>query len=181
MPYRVGDRESEFAVRVDPEDHDVGAWIAVLLGARDRRWYELEDALCEFVREVAATLALEGEAFFEIVGSPRRCGEGLPDIALARLPFGRVVSVPSKYLQVVPKHLWHTHGAWVALPKDAVWHVALPRRLGSPRQHRRLIRRLNAVSDVVPEFALEDNQYGGSVPGYDFRCIERPSMLRLSI
>ncbi len=171
MPYR-STRESEFKVELSPTNDDVAGWLAALLGARSNRAYELEDAVCDFVRDLGHSLALNGEVFFEITTASSK-DPGLPNVALIPLPYGRVTRIASRYVQWVPRHLHSQLGRWVLLPANVIWHLRLPRELGSPRQHRRLVRRLGEASGISPPFVLEDERLGANVRGYDFLTYRR--------
>jgi hypothetical protein len=48
-----------------------------------------------------------------------------------------------------------------------MWHLTLPKRLGSPRKHRKLIRKLNKLAEPMPKFALQDGDLGNKAK-YDF-------------
>lgn len=171
MPFRSlrGDA-STFRVDVVPEDSELAGWVAGLLGARSPRAYELEDATCSFIRDVGQWLALSGEVFFEISETTT---DGKPTVALLKLPPGRVTRILSRYVQWVPSHLQAQHGRCVVVPAASIWHVRLPKELGSPRRHRRMMRQLSNASGIGPPFTFEDGQFGATVPGYDFSAYHR--------
>lgn len=191
MPIGGSRNRPEYNAKLDPENVHLTLWLANLLDADARRG-ELDDALVDFIETVTQYLAHFGEVFYEIVSTTRAGGgskstgkssEGtsgddpepvqgqeLPPIAgLLALPPGKVWRVPRHYIQVIPKGDRERIGQhFVSIPSARIWHLRLPARFGSPRAHRRLLRRLERLDPLRPDFAMEVGDMGRSV-GFDFR------------
>jgi hypothetical protein len=168
MPYRTSGK-SDFVATLAPDDEGTSQWLMELLDMRGHRHWDLEDAVSDFVREVVGALAYSGELHFEIVPTAEEPGEGpqLPRVRLLLFPPGRVIKAGRRYLQLVPKYARQEVGKrYVSIPAARVWRLQLPRSLGSPRRHRRMLRRLALASDVVPSFA-HGPTLGSDVIGYD--------------
>ncbi len=169
MPYRSSGT-SDFTATVTPEDENTSRWLMELLEMHGHRRWDMEDAISDFVREVVGALAYSGELYFEIVPVAAK-GQGgaqqLPQVQLVLLPPGKVVKAGGRYLQLVPRYARQEVGRrFVSIPADRVWRLRLPRILGSPRRHQRMLRRLALASDVVPPFA-HGPTLGLDVAGYD--------------
>jgi hypothetical protein len=167
MPYRTSGT-GDFTAALSPEDEHTAHWLIELLDMHGHRNWDLEDALSDFVREVAGALAYSGELHFEIIPTKEETSdEGQPQVRLVLLPPGRVIKAGGRYLQLVPKYAQQEVGKRiVSIPASRVWRLRLPRALGSPRRHKRLLRRLALVSDVIPSFARGPT-LGSDVAGYE--------------
>jgi hypothetical protein len=90
---------------------------------------------------------------------------------LGPLPPGPVRRLPGRYLQMIPKADRELADGkrWNAVPSDRMWHVRLPSELGSPRAHRRLLKRVRRFGDITPTFVLQTGDMGRGA-GYDFKA-----------
>jgi hypothetical protein len=166
MPIRGTRDRPSFGVELSPSaDGDRQAWLIHFLHIGQYEQRTLEEALVDFVDAAATYIGYFGEVVFEILVD----SEGEPS-RLDSLPPGRILRTPRRYLQVVPKadREQLQSRRFVAIPRKRIWRLALPRRLGGPRRHRRLLGHLQALSDpMMPQFALESPDLGRA-SGYDF-------------
>jgi hypothetical protein len=168
LPIRGGRDHASFDVTLTPaDDGRVSSLIRLLhIGRSNRR--TLEEAFVDFVDTAALYIAYHGEVLLEILMDE----DGSP-VELDPLPPGRVARTPRAYLQLVPKpDRQHVGKAYARIPKENVWRLGLPKELGSGRQHRRLLRRLEALSEPMPRFALESLDMGRA-SAYDFSAHRR--------
>ena len=177
MPLRRARDRPEFVVTLDPPDAGVEEWLTRFLDVGQFTQTTLDEALVEFVESASRYLAYLGEVFFELL--PPDEGDG-PPTQLAPLPPGPVRHLPGRYLQIVPKADREAMEGrrYFAVPSDAMWHVRLPSSLGSPRQHRRMLRRLERLSGLMPDFAMRSTDLGQS-ESYDLSAHRKASELAL--
>jgi hypothetical protein len=141
------DARPDFAVRIDGDEAAEQAIVSFLGRERDQRL--LTEAVCDFIDEVAKLLVEYGEADYELV---TRTGSrpADADAAEARPPVKR-------HLELIPPRSLH----------------AIGRPLGTPRSHRRMLRRLNRVEHASRRFTATPST---NVPtGYDHRAAQRAS------
>lgn len=165
LPFKVDNGGFRASLRSGSEERTTRL-VEVLAGERYPQG-NLTDVLAAFMSDLTQTLAYRGIVHFEVV--PLRPGEcGRRRFAIERLPVGRVINLGSHYVQVVPKDARNEVGKRaVWLPETRLWIARLPRSLGSPRKHRRLLRSLARVSAMPPSFA-RSSPFGSDVPGFDF-------------
>jgi hypothetical protein len=174
MPMGHGIDTKEWHVTLDPaEGLDLTEWISTLLDI-DRHGYGksgLAPAVSSFIEEIAKELAYSGETYYEVV---TRDTEASPaPVYLLPLPLGPVRLRGNVYLQSVPE-ADRDPGApsEIAIPREKIVRFALPPSLGTPEEHRALLRDLVKLSNPMPRFALEGADLGkGS--GYDFAAHHR--------
>ena len=163
MPIR-GHTDRDFKVELSPAADDRAEWLTKFLSVGRYERNDLDEAVVDFVETATNHIAYFGEVIFEIL----RDGEGEPS-AIDSLPHGRVLRTPWAYVQVIPKpdrgHFQERR--YASIPKDDIWRLSLPRDLGSPRAHRRLLRRLGALGPSQPPFTFQTRDFGASL-GYDF-------------
>jgi hypothetical protein len=165
LPIGGSRRHPEFKVELLPADEDRAAWLNRFLGVGEYERHALDESFVDFIETAAEYIAHYGEVFFEILNDQ----DGSP-AELAPLALGRVLSLPRSYWQIVPKKDRDEIGKrFVSIPRDRIWRLTLPRRLGSPRSHRRLLRQLEALSSPsMPAFALKNPFDQGRSVGYEF-------------
>jgi hypothetical protein len=134
-----------------------------LLDFGQYRSASVEEAIRDYVDEVSNRIAYFGEAYYEIL--PR---SGEEPETVAALPPGRILRLPRRRIQVIPRADREVVGRKVVvLDSDRIWRIALPRELGTPRRHRRLLRELQASAAHTPAFAFEGLDLGRG-RGYEF-------------
>ena len=117
----------------------------------------LVDATIELVDTLSFYLAYFGETYMEIISEDE--GKSLSGKSLGILPQGRILKAFGRYIQVVPSQDWrHKEPRAIFIPADKIWHLKLPSELGSPRKHRRLIKRLNFMAQPGPMFLKEKSK-----------------------
>ena len=160
-----------FSAELQPTNDARTEWLASLIDIGHGRPHTLTGAVSEFVETAANYLGYHGEMHLEITGDEN----GQP-AKLLPLPPGRVSRLPRSYLQWVPKADREALGVgrFVSLPRECVWHLCLPHELASPRAHRRLLRRLEALSSPTPDFALKSPKLDlGRSVGFEFSRLQR--------
>lgn len=130
--------------------------------------WHLSETITDDIESIAHYLVALGEEYFEIVDTTNKHKKGVTDKKLEHLPYGKVVRLFSYYIQIVPFSDWKRHEKkFYAIPADRIWHIKLPRALGTTRSHRRLLKRLAKLSLPMPEFTKKDGDLGQSAK-YDF-------------
>lgn len=122
----------------------------------------LTDAFYDAIDSIARYLVANGEAYLEIAGNSTQTG--IHDKHLELVPPGTIIRAFDKYFQIVPKPDWeYAHRKYFVIPASRILHIKLPRSLGSPRTHRRMLKKLGAVPSSIPNFVLESGDFGNSL------------------
>jgi hypothetical protein len=171
LPIRGARDHPKFSVELRPPDSEREARLCRFLHIGRYEHRTLDEAIVEFVDTAANYIGYFGEVYFEIIFD----AEGEP-LRLEPLPPGRVVRVPGHYVQVIGKRDREQLGVsrFVRIPAKHIWRLGLPRSLGGARRHRRLLRRLERLSNPTPEFALRSTDLGRSV-GFEFAVMRDAS------
>jgi hypothetical protein len=174
MPLRHGAGDRSVKVELQPHDDKVAEWLTSFLyiGQFEPRY--LERAVEDFVQTAASYIGYYGEIYFDITED----NDGRP-ARLRPLPHGRILRSPRKYLQIIPKaDRQHRDGhRYVAIAKQSLWRLGLPKELGTARSYRRLVRRLSELSPLGNRLALPSPD-ATSPSGYDF-VVHRDACERL--
>lgn len=130
--------------------------------------WHLSETIIDSIEAISHYVVALGEEYFEIIDTTDKHKDGLTDKKLVHLPYGRIVKLFNNYIQLVPLSDWkRNEKKFYVIPADRIWHIKLPRKLGSPRSHRRLLKRLAKLSAPMPEFTHKDGDLGQSA-NYDF-------------
>lgn len=122
----------------------------------------LTDAFHDAIDSIARYLVTNGEAYLEIVGDSTQTG--IHDKHLELLPPGTIIHAFDKYFQIVPQPDWeYAHRKYFVIPASRILHIKLPRSLGSPRTHHRMLKKLGAVPSSIPDFVLKSSDFGSSL------------------
>ena len=165
VPIRGSRDRPSFNVELSPAAAgDREAWLRHFLYIGQYEHDSLEDVVVDFVDTAANYIGYHGDVCMEILVD----NEEQP-LRLDPLPPGRVVAAPWGYLQVISKRDRTELDVrpLVRVPRDRLWRLALPRDLGGVWRYRRLIRRLESLSDSMPEFALGSLDLGRA-SGFEF-------------
>jgi hypothetical protein len=159
-------------VRLEPADERIEEWVVGLIDIGQFTRSPLAGALPAFVEQVANHLGYDGEGFFEIVVGE---GQDKPVAAmLAPLPSGVIKRRGADFLQVLPaEDRAPGQPDAIAIPASRMWHVKLPRELGTPGEHRAMLTALSH-QEPIAGFALEDGKLGTG-EGYEFSVHRRAS------
>lgn len=167
LPYRSGGKYP-FTVSLSRKNRNLEKQLTEFLHIGQFGGWALEESLWDCVETLSQYLATFGDVYLEIVHEDGKEEDGLTGKKLEFLPLGKVFRLYNRYVQVVPYSDWKRGEKKIyIIPASRIWHIKLPRKLGTPRQHRKMLRRLNALSQPMPEFALKDGSLGGSAK-YDF-------------
>jgi hypothetical protein len=182
------DARPDFAVRIDGDGAAERAIVSFLGRERDQRW--LTEAVCDFIEEVAKLLAEYGEADYELVTPAGGDGTDVGDSEdaagaiqrhLELIPPRSLHAIGPLVVQVVPRDKT-TMPRRIRVPTRKVFRIRLPKSFGTPRSHRRMLRRLDKVEHASRRFITATAPT--SVPmGYDHRVAQRASeseVLRLT-
>ena len=130
--------------------------------------WHLSETITDSIEAIAHYVVALGDEYFEIVDTTDTHKDGLTDKKLERLPYGKIFKIFNKYIQLVPLSDWkRKEKKFYVIPADRIWHIKLPRKLGSPRSHRKLLKRLAKLSLPMPEFTQKDGDLGQSA-NYNF-------------
>lgn len=126
----------------------------LLRGQRNETTIEI---VATFLEELVRILAWRGEAWFELVEVETR--EEEVTILLPLPIHATYLDLPSRVAQIVPRaHRDQTGGKSFALiPTNRAWGVKLPRRLGTSRSHRRLLRTLEFHEQIWPDLRQQSS------------------------
>lgn len=166
------------AVRLVPESEELTAWLIDLLelfgrGGRD----ELTELVSSFCDVLASRLVLRGEAYLEIVPGEE---ESDRPAGLVVLPAWVVCRVPGAYLQFVPSPDRPAVGRrWTHIPSGRVLRIKLPSGLGSPREHRRLVRKIDRIPSKPPKWAVEGWSIWAKPTQFDYAAFDRAQRLEV--
>ena len=166
------------AVRLVPESEELAAWLIDLLkpfgrGGRD----ELTELVSSFCDVLASRLVLRGEAYLEVVPGEE---ESDRPAGLVVLPAWVVCRAPGAYLQFVPSPDRPAVGRrWIRIPSGRMLRSKLPSSLGSPREHRRLVRHMDRIPHMPPDWAVEGWGVWAKPTQFDYEAFNRAQRLEV--
>ena len=166
MPFRNG-RTYPFTIKLARKNQRLEDQLKEFLdvGAHGSR-NQLDETVWNIVDILSHRLAGFGDAYLEIVYDSDK--SGLNGKKLEFVPHGKIVNLFSRYIQLVPVRDWkRNEKKFYIIPSNRIWHVKLPRKLGTPRQHRKMLKQLSLLSEPMPKFALKTSDTGNSEK-YDF-------------
>ena len=165
-------------VRLAPESKELAAWLIDLLKPFDRGGRDdLTERVSSFCDALAARLVLRGEACLEIVPAAE---ESDRPAGLVVLPAWIVRRVPGAYLQFVPIPDRPAVGRrWTRIPSRRMHRIKLPSSLGSPREHRRLVRHMDRIPDRPPDWAVEGWSLRAKPTQFDYETFTRAQRLEV--
>jgi len=167
MPFRTG-REYPFTVKLKRKNESLEEQIKDFLSIGRGAGWSITEELRDMVGTLSHYLVALGDIYIEIVQDGKSDKKSLAGKQLVILPRGKVLRVYKYYIQVVPFESWKRgEKKFHFIPSDNIWHLKLPKKLGSPSRHRRTLKKLNLLSNTTPAFVFEDGKLGGSV-NYDF-------------
>lgn len=167
MPFRSGGKYP-FTVSLSRKNQSLEKQLQSFLNVGQYGGWSLEEAVWDAVETLSQYLATFGEVYLEVVNKEDVPKKGIKDKELEFLPLGKILKLFGRYIQIVPLKDWKRgEKKFYIIPSDRIWHLKLPRKLGTPRAHRKMLKRLNVLSEPMPEFALKDGELGSSAK-YDF-------------
>jgi len=165
MPYGFR-KESKFKAELTRKNQKLEDNLKELLDIGHRSGWSLSEAVSGAIETLSHYLITFGEVHLEIVCEKDETGT--TNKSLEFLPQGVILKVFNNYVQFVPLTNWVANEKkFYVIPANKIWHIKLPKSLGTPRSHRRLLKKLVLLSEPMPEFALKDNTLGNSNK-YDF-------------
>lgn len=167
MPFRNGSKYP-FTVTLSRKNRKLEEQLTKFLGIGRSSSWSLEESLWDTVDTLSHYLASSGEVYLEIVHEVEKDKSGIVGKNLVFLPLGKVIKLFGNYIQIVPIKNWiRGEKKFYAIPSERIWHIKLPRKLGTPRKHRKMLSRLKMLSEPMPKFAQDDGDLGISAK-YDF-------------
>lgn len=167
MPYRTGGKYP-YTASLSRKNQTLSGELAKFLSIDHNDGILLDETLRETIETLSHYIVTFGEVYLEIVHEDTKTKNGIKDKKLEFLPWGKVIKVFGRYIQIVPLRNWKRgEKIFYTIPSDRIWHVKLPRKLGTPRKHRKMLKKLNALSEPMPKFAHKDGDLGQSAK-YDF-------------
>jgi hypothetical protein len=172
MPFRNGGKYP-FTISLARKNQNLEKQLNEFLHIGQFGGSSLEESIWDATETLSQYLATFGDAYLEIVYEDEKITNGIANKKLQFLPLGKVFKLYGSYSQVVPLRDWKkSEKKFYLIPATRIWHIKLPQKLGTPRQHRTMLRHLNALSEPMPEFAMKDGTLGGS-SNYDFTTHHR--------
>lgn len=164
MPSSYSNRSPDYRVKLRNADAQLEKRLISFLGASRASANDLDDTIAEFIDTCAMYISYWGEVVFEILLNETK---DKPE-RLDPLPPNTVKRVLGQYVQIIPRQDVIDDGKrLLRIPPKHIWQLKLPRELGSVREHRRMIDRLNKLSRATPEFTFEGLDFGAS-EGFEF-------------
>ena len=168
MPYKH-QKNSEVVIELSKSNRKLADKLKDFLyvGHYSAGWH-LSETITDDIENISHYLVAYGEVYFEIVDTTDKHKVGIADKELEYLPYGKVIKLFNYYIQLVPFSDWKRHEKkFYVIPASRIWHIKLPRSLGTPRSHHRLLKKLARLSLPMPEFTKKDGDLGQSA-NYDF-------------
>lgn len=151
--------------------------------SRNEHNYQLEDAVCEFIRSTSRILFQEGVAYFEINKSVDEEGE-IEGFEFQPVNQYGLYSIGTFYYQFIS---WRdavidkTRVQIVKIPSSKMLKIELPKNLISKRKYKNLLKRLYFSSqETVPSFQMESIKQNKSV-GFDMDIFSRNKYIEKAI
>lgn len=167
MPYRVGGKYP-YTASLSRNNQTLSRELAKFLSIGHHDGILLDETLREAIETLSRYIVTFGEVYLEIVYEDVKNKTGIKNKKLEFLPWGKVIRVFGRYIQIVPLRNWKRgEKIFYTIPSDRIWHIKLPRKLGTPHEHRKMLKKLNALSEPMPKFTHKDGDLGQSAR-YDF-------------
>lgn len=164
MPSRYSKDTPDYKVELKNKDKALEKQLTELLNISRSPVNDLSEAVAEFIDTCTMYMSYWGDVVFEILRNEK---SGEPE-KLDSLPPKTVKKILWQYIQFVPKQDIADDGKrFIRLPSEHIWRITMPRELGGVRKHRRMIRRLNELSNTTPQFTFEGLDFGAK-DGFDF-------------
>jgi hypothetical protein len=170
-----GEAREKFLVRIAPEDPSVEEAVLDALGHSVNRWRDtLSEGIADFIEEAVGYLSYFGEVWYEVVRAKNDSPGERARLVLLPLPPGRITRLGPSVIQHVPLAAREVVcRRLVALPNRDVWHLTLPKELGTPKRHRELLDSLARARRPIPDFAIADMRLRGNARHFDFVSFRR--------
>ncbi|MDY0302317.1 MAG: hypothetical protein RBR98_00845 [Candidatus Moranbacteria bacterium] len=147
---RINDN-SKFEVRINPQNSEVEESIKEAISS-DGRSLNLNDAVCDFVREATQQIFYYGSASYEII-------QDEDGMELVRINPWSVVKISDSFFQIINRVIAKKikiKPKVINLSGDKIFYVSMPKKLSSSKRLHRMLGRLVKISDpILPKFALE--------------------------
>jgi len=118
------------------------------------------------VGSIANRVAWQGSAVFQIIREPNSPHE----ITLFGFTSECLYRIPGFFVQCIPHADRELFGkSFTVLSSQEVWQITIPKALGGPSRHKKVLKRLNRFSKPAPNFYATDLQEGKQESQFDFQ------------
>lgn len=183
MPFMIyrGERE-KYPVRTEPIiSVDRTRMLAQAISNREHT-FSLEDGLCEFVRNTAHSLFIDGVVFYEIICQRNQAGE-IENFSLEHIPPFRFFRVFNHYYQFV---LWgdakepRIRVQIARIPAKNIVRIDFPKEYGGKRSLFSALKRMWQLSkEITPEFYMQAMSKNEDV-GFNFETYTKAKYLEIA-
>lgn len=183
MPFMIyrGERE-KYPVRTEPViSADRTRMLAQAISSREHT-FSLEDGLCEFVRNTAQSLFIDGIVFYEIVCQRNEAGN-IESFSLEHIPPFRFFRFLNHYYQFV---LWddakesRVRVQIAKIPVENVVRIDFPKEYGGRRGLFDALRRMWRLSrEITPEFYMQAMSKNEDI-GFNFEEYAKTKYLEIA-
>ena len=164
MPSRYGRETPDYKVELKNKDKALDKRLTTLLDVSRSPVNNLSEGVSEFIETCTMYMSYWGEVVFEILRD-EKSGEAEK---FDSLPPKTVKKILWQYIQFIPKQDIADDGKrFIRVPSEHIWRITMPSELGGVRKHRKMIRRLNELSNTTPQFTFEGLDFG-SKDGFEF-------------
>lgn len=171
-------QEDYLDVTLEEEDAILESQLVKFILGEQYSRHNLTDAVIRFVNTLTSHLAAFGKIYIEIISN--NVSKNLTNKSLGILPHGRVFRIFNRYAQIIPaKDRGSKESAIIWISSDRIWYLKLPSVLGSPRKHKRIMKRLGFLSQTGPMFIHEDGVIVDHNIQYDFMSHQRNKELAI--
>ncbi|MBS3903824.1 MAG: hypothetical protein KGZ39_00675 [Simkania sp.] len=158
MPFMIyrGVREKYPATTI-PSSPEKEAIIAQGLSGRRHRT-ALGEGLCDFVRDAAHTLFLDGVALYEIIYKKNEAGEieSYNFELLQPFEFFRFFGNYYQFISWREAKASHTKVQIIKIPKEKILRIDFPKKFGGKRRINKILKRSWKLGqEIIPEFQMK--------------------------
>jgi len=182
MPFMLyrGERE-KYPVSINPPSPEKEQLITQGISGRDYPRF-LGDALCEFVRNTAHSLFIDGVVFYEIVYQRNQSGE-IESFSLEHIPPFRFFRFLNHYYQLV---LWddarksRIRVQIAKIPAENIIRIDFPKEYGGRHGLFKALKRMWQLSkEITPKFYMQAMSKNENI-GFDFKEYTRAKYLEIA-
>lgn len=183
MPFMIyrGERE-KYPVKTEPQiSHEQEQMLAQAISGREYT-FELEDGICEFIRNTTHSLFIDGVVFYEIVYQRNETGD-IENFSMEHIPPFRLFKFWNNYYQFV---LWddakdsRIRVQIAKIPAENILRIDFPKEYGGKRDLFIALRRMWQLSkEITPEFQIQAMSKNEDT-GFDFEEYTRAKYLEIA-
>ncbi|MDD2509912.1 MAG: hypothetical protein PHP26_01660 [Syntrophomonas sp.] len=159
-----------YEVKLEPYNKEIEN---ILIRAFPSYYGESRDliaAIFGFIQDTANMLAYSGYAYYEIVYE-RSSLQSKPDrFYLESIPSLSLHKFCNKYIQIIPKEAikFSESKRLIMIPSHDIVAISIPKELGGPIKYGKLLKQMNLLSKLPPEFSIQEMAFNTRKIGFDF-------------